>query len=82
MAKDHQGTSSHQVDGSISRLPALDHWIQDDSIGIRNCANVNIPAPPAQLTVNQLHSDEHGSVEAELVTHSSHTHTLYHDDNS
>ena len=46
------------------------------------CANVNVPAPPPQLTVNQPHSDEHGSVEAELVTHSSHTHGLYHDDNS
>ena len=31
-------------------------------------ANVNVPAPPPQLTVNQPHSDEHGSVEAELVT--------------
>ena len=45
-------------------------------------ANVNVPAPPPQLTVNQPHSVEHGSVEAELVTHSSHTHALYHDDNS
>ena len=46
------------------------------------CANVNIPAPPPQLTVNQPHSHEHGSVEAELVAHSSHTHALYHDDTS
>ena len=45
-------------------------------------ANVNIPAPPQQPTVNQPHSDEHGSVEAELVACSSHTHALYHDDNS
>ena len=45
-------------------------------------ANVNIPAPPPQLTVNQPYSDEHSSVGAELVTHSSHTHALYHDDNS
>ena len=60
------------------------HWI----IGVRMIplahvihANANVPAPPPQLTVNQPHSDEHGSVEAEVVTHSSHTHTLYHDDN-
>ena len=46
------------------------------------CANVNVPAPPPQLTANQPHSDEHGSVETELVTCSSHTHALYHDDNS
>ena len=61
------------------------HWI----IGVRMIplayvihANVNIPAPPPQLTVDQPHSDECSSVEAELVTHSSHTHALYHDDNS
>ena len=41
---------------------------------------VNIPAPPSQLTVNQPHSNEHGSVEAELIDHSSHTHALYCDD--
>ena len=46
------------------------------------CTNVNVPAPSPQLTVNQPHSDEHGSVETELVTCSSHTHALYHDDNS
>ena len=45
-------------------------------------ANVNVPAPPPQLTVNQPHSDEHGPVEAELFAHSSNTHALYHDDNS
>ena len=45
------------------------------------CANVNVAAPPPQLTVNQPRTDEHGSVEAELVAHSSHTHALYHDDN-
>ena len=45
-------------------------------------ANVNVPAPPPQFTANQRHSDEHGSVEAELITCSSYTHALYHDDNS
>ena len=45
------------------------------------CANANVPAQPPQLTVNQPHSDEHGSMETELVAHSSHTHALYHDDN-
>ena len=44
--------------------------------------DVNVPAPPPQLTVNQPHSDEHGSVEAELVACLSHTHLLYCDDNS
>ena len=45
-------------------------------------ANVNVPTPPPQLTVNNPHSDKHGSVGAELVTCSSPTHALYHDDNS
>ena len=40
-------------------------------------ANINVPAPQPQLTINQPHSDEHGSVEAELVACSSHTHALY-----
>ena len=44
-------------------------------------ANVNIPAPLPQVTVNQPHSNEHGSVEAEPITHLSHTHALYCDDN-
>ena len=37
-------------------------------------------APP--LTVSQLHSTEHGSVEGELVVRTAHTHALYRDDNS
>ena len=67
------------MDRSISRFPALEHWSQDDSV---IHANVNVPAPPPQLTVNQPHSDDHSSVEAELVTCSSHTNALYCDDNS
>ena len=61
------------------------HWI----IGVRMIplayvifANVNIPAPPPQLTVNQPHSDKHGFVEAELVACSSHTHALYHNEST
>ena len=44
-------------------------------------ANVDVPpqAPPVQ--VNQLHSEQHGSVEAELIARVSHAHALYHDDN-
>ena len=45
-------------------------------------ANINVSAPPTHLTVNQPHSDKHGSVEAELIAHLSHTHALYHDNNS
>ena len=66
-------------------FPDFLHWINE----VRKIplvyvlhANVNVPAPPPQLTESQLHSDEHSSVEAELVACSSHTHALYHDDNS
>ena len=44
------------------------------------CTTVNVPALPPQLTVNQPHSDKHGSVETGLITWLSHTHALYHDD--
>ncbi len=40
----------------------------------------NVPAAP-QLAINQPHSIEHGSVEAELVARASHIHALFRDDN-
>ena len=58
-------------------------------IGNRNFPLVYIirdePNPPAAappLAAGQPHSIEHGSVEAELIAQASHTHALFHDDNS
>ena len=42
----------------------------------------NPPAAAPPLAVGQPHSIEHGSVEAELIAQASHTHALFHDDNS
>ena len=38
------------------------------------------PVPPALLT-DQAYSDEHGSVESEMIAHASHNHALYSLDN-
>ena len=42
--------------------------------------DVSPQAPPLQA--NQPHSEQHGSVEAKMVTRVLHMHALYHDDNS
>ena len=47
---------------------------------IRNEPNPPAVAPP--LAPGQPHSIEHGSVEVELIARASHTHTLFHNDNS
>ena len=46
----------------------------------RPTVDVLVNAPP--LAPNKPHSDEHGSVEAELVARASHAHELYRDDNA
>ena len=47
---------------------------------IRDEPNPPAAAPP--LAPGQPHSIEHGSVEAELIARASHTHALFHNDNS
>ena len=42
----------------------------------------NPPAAAPSLAAGQPHSIEHGSVEAELIARASHTHALFHDNNS
>ena len=42
----------------------------------------NPPAAAPPLAPGQPHSIEHGSVEAELIARASHTHALFHNDNS
>ena len=42
--------------------------------------DVAVPAMAPVLATGQPYSDEHGSVEAELVARASHTHALYRDD--
>jgi hypothetical protein len=44
--------------------------------------DVVVPAVPPALMNGQPHSEEHGSVEVELVARASHAHALYRDDNS
>ena len=44
-------------------------------------SNIDVPPQAPPLQANQPHSEQHGSVEAKLVTRVSHTHALYHDDN-
>ena len=47
---------------------------------IRSNVDVSPQAPP--LKASQPHSEQHGSVEAEMVARALHAHALYHDDNS
>ena len=46
------------------------------------CDEPNPPATAPPLAPGQPHSTEHGSVEVELIARASHTHTLFHNDNS
>ena len=43
---------------------------------------VDAPAKPPPLALNCPYSDEHGSVEAELIARASHDHALYQDNNA
>ena len=43
---------------------------------------VNVPVNASPLAPNKPHSEEHGSVEAELVARASPVHELYRDDNA
>lgn len=56
-----------------SRMIPLSYVIRDD---------VAVPVNAPALAANQPYSDEHGSVEGELVARASHTHPLYRDDNA
>ena len=47
---------------------------------IRSNIDVSPQTPPLQA--NPLHSEQHGSVKAKMITRALHTHALYHDDNS
>ena len=40
-----------------------------------------MPAVPPPQEANKPHSTEHGSIEVELITHASHDHELYKEDN-
>ena len=69
-------------------LEAFDIYL-DQVYGVRNCplgyvtrpvALVPAAAPP--LAPNQLYSDEHGSLKAEMIARVSHTHALYRLDNA
>ena len=79
----------------ISKVLPVIKWTEafqdflNRKIGNRNIPLVyiirNEPNPPAAvppLAVGQPHSLEHGSVESELIAQASHTHVLFHDDNS
>lgn len=44
--------------------------------------NVDVADPPPALATNQPHSDEHGSVERELIARASHDHALFQEDNA
>ena len=46
------------------------------------CPKVGIPGVVPPLQANLPHSDEHGSVEADLVAHVLHDHALYCNDNA
>ena len=46
------------------------------------CEEVNFPVHAPPLVLVQPRSEDHGSVEADLVARASHTHTLYSYDNS
>ena len=43
---------------------------------------VNVPVHTPPLVPDQIHSEDHVSVEAELLARESHTHALYCDDKS
>ena len=86
---------SHQMSPKISKVLLVIKWTEafQDFLN-RKIGNHNIPLayiihdepnPPAAappLAVGQPHSIEHGSVESELIARASHTHALFHDNNS
>ena len=78
----------------IKSLPVI-KWIQafgdylDRIIGHHNTPlsylaheEVTVPVHAPPLVPGQPHSEDHGSVEAELVDMASHTHALYRDERS
>ena len=92
--KERKGDDSPDIPKISKVLPVI-KWMEafqdflNRKIGNRNIPLAYIihdePKPPAAappLAVGQPHSIEHGSVEAELIARASHTHALFHDDNS
>ena len=92
--KERKGDDSPDVPKISKGLPVI-KWTEafqdflNRKIGNRNFPlayiirdEPNPPAAPPPLAASQLHSIEHGSVEAELMAQASHTHALFHDDNS
>ena len=92
--KERKGDDSPDIP-KISKVLLVIKWMEafqdflNRKIGNRNIPLAYIihdePNPPAAappLAVGQPHSIQHGSVEAELIARASHTHALFHDDNS
>ena len=92
--KERKGDDSPDVPKISKELPVI-KWMEafQDFLN-RKIGNCNIslayiigdePNPPAvalPLAAGQPHSIEHGSIESELIARASHTHALFHDDNS
>ena len=92
--KERKGDDSPDVPKISKALPVI-KWMEafQDFLN-RKIGNCNIPLayiihdepnPPAAapaLAAGQPHSVEHGSVESELIARASHTHALFHVDNS
>ena len=92
--KERKEDESPDVPKISKALPVIKWTEAFQDFLIRTIGNCNIPLvyiirdepnPPAAappLAVGQPHSIEHGSVESELMAQASHTHALFHDDNS
>ena len=94
MLKEGKGDESPDVTKISEVLPVI-KWTEafQDFLN-RKIGNCNIslayiicdePNPPAAvppLAAGQPHSIEHRSVKSELIARASHTHVLFHDDNS
>ena len=92
--KEKKGDDSPETPKISKALPVI-KWMEDfqdflnRKIGNRNIPLAYIihdePIPPAAappLAAGQPHSNEHGSVEAELIAQALHTHAQFHTDNS
>ena len=92
--KERKGDDSRDVP-KISKALLVIKWAEafqdflNRKIGNRNiplvyiiCDEPNPPAATLPLAAGQPHSIEHGSVESNLIARASHTHALFHNDNS
>ena len=75
-------------------LPVM-HWVEAFKDHLHRCIgsrcvplayvirdNVTVPATVPPLATNQPYSEEHGSIESELIVRADHAHGLYRDDNA